>query len=95
MTWQNILKELSPKQKKLDRNKNGEIDGEDFAMLREERVKKEIKTFEKDKDEASDAASLSDLRSQLKDAPKYIKTALNEIERYLKGEWYEMEKITT
>ena len=86
MTWQNILKELSPKQKKLDRNKNGEIDGEDFAMLREERVKKEIKTFEKDKDEASDAASLSDLRSQLKDAPKYIKTALNEIERYLKGE---------
>ena len=86
MTWQNILKELSPKQKKLDRNKNGEIDGEDFAMLREEKVKKEIKTFEKDKDEAANAASLSDLRSQLKDAPKYIKTALNEIERYLKGE---------
>ena len=35
MPWQNILKELSSKQKKLDRNKNGEIDGEDFAMLRE------------------------------------------------------------
>jgi len=34
MTWQNILKGLSPKQKKLDRNNNGEIDGEDFAMLR-------------------------------------------------------------
>ena len=44
MTWQNILKELSPKQKKLDRNKNGEIDGEDFAMLREEKVNKETKT---------------------------------------------------
>jgi hypothetical protein len=86
MTWQNILKELSPKQKKLDRNKNGEIDGEDFAMLREEKVSKEIKTFEKDKNEAASAANLSDLRSQLKDAPKYIKTALNEIERYLKGE---------
>jgi len=67
MTWQNILKELSPKQKKLDRNKNGEID-------------------EKDKDEAANAASLSDLKTQLKDAPKYIKTALNEIERYLQGE---------
>ena len=79
MTWQNILKELTPKQKKLDRNNNGEIDGEDFAMLREEKVSKEIKTFEKDKSEAASAASLSDLKEQLKDAPKYIKTALNEI----------------
>lgn len=86
MTWQNILKELSPKQKKLDRNNNGEIDGEDFAMLREEGVNKEMKTFEKDKNEAATAASLSDLKTQLKDAPKYIKTALNEIERYLQGE---------
>lgn len=85
MTWQNILKELSPKQKKLDRNNNGEIDGEDFAMLREN-VNKEMKTFEKDKNEAASAASLSDLKTQLKDAPKYIKTALNEIERYLQGE---------
>lgn len=85
MTWQNILKELSPKQKKLDRNNNGEIDGEDFAMLREN-VNKEMKTFEKDKNEAASAASLSDLKEQLKDAPKYIKTALNEIERYLQGE---------
>ena len=86
MNWKDILKELSPKQQKLDRNNNGEIDGEDFAMLREEKVSKEIKTFEKDKNEAADAASLSDLRTQLKDAPKYIKTALNEIERYLQGE---------
>lgn len=86
MNWKDILKELSPKQQKLDRNNNGEIDGEDFAMLREEEVSKEIKTFEKDKNEAASAASLSDLRTQLKDAPKYIKTALNEIERYLKGE---------
>ena len=86
MNWKDILKELSPKQQKLDRNNNGEIDGEDFAMLREEEVSKEIKTFEKDKIEAASAASLSDLRTQLKDAPKYIKTALNEIERYLKGE---------
>tara|TARA_R110002072_G_scaffold211227_1_gene368800 strand:+ start:36 stop:296 length:261 start_codon:yes stop_codon:yes gene_type:complete len=86
MNWKDILKELSPKQQKLDRNNNGEIDGEDFAMLREEKVSKEIKTFEKDKNEAASAASLSDLRTQLKDAPKYIKTALNEIERYLQGE---------
>jgi len=86
MNWKDILKELSPKQQKLDRNNNGEIDGEDFAMLREEEVSKEIKTFEKDKNEAASAASLSDLRTQLKDAPKYIKTALNEIERYLQGE---------
>jgi hypothetical protein len=55
-------------------------------MLREEKVSKEIKTFEKDKNEAASAASLSDLKEQLKDAPKYIKTALNEIERYLQGE---------
>jgi len=33
---------------------------------------------------------LSDLKEQLKDAPKYIKTALNEIERYLQGEWYDL-----
>jgi len=35
-------KALSGKQKKLDRNKNGRIDGEDFAMLRDE--KKAMKT---------------------------------------------------
>ena len=38
------------------------------------------------KNEAASVASLSDLKTQLKDAPKYIKTALNEIERYLQGE---------
>ena len=86
MSWRKILKELTPRQEELDRNNNGEIDAEDFAMLREDGLKKEIKTFEKDKNEAASAASLSDLRTQLKDAPKYIKTALNEIERYLKGE---------
>ena len=87
MSWRKILKELTPNQEnEIDLNNNGEIDAEDFAMLREDGLKKEIKTFEKDKNEAASAASLSDLRSQLKDAPKYIKTALNEIERYLKGE---------
>ena len=65
MNWKDILKELSPKQQKLDRNNNGEIDGEDFAMLREEKVSKEIKTFEKDKNEAASAASLSDIERYL------------------------------
>ena len=85
MSWRKILKELTPRQEELDRNNNGEIDGEDFAMLREEKGSKEIKTFEKDKNEAADAASLSDLKEQLKNAPKYIQTALNEIERYLRS----------
>ena len=47
---------------------------------------KKSETFEKDKDEASLASSLNTLKDGLKDAPKYIKTALNEIERYLQGE---------
>ena len=29
-----IVKELSPKQKKLDKNKNGRIDGSDLSKLR-------------------------------------------------------------
>jgi len=37
-------KALSGKQKKLDRNKNGRIDGEDFAMLRNEKTRKAIKS---------------------------------------------------
>ena len=43
-------KALSGKQKKLDRNKNGRIDGEDFAMLRN-KVKK---FFGKDPEEMTD-----------------------------------------
>ena len=37
-------KALSGKQKKLDRNKNGKIDGGDFAMLRNEKTRKAIKS---------------------------------------------------
>jgi len=37
-------KALSDKQKKLDRNKNGKIDGGDFAMLRNERTRKAVKS---------------------------------------------------
>jgi len=37
----------------------------------------------KNQKEASSAQSLATLQENLKDAPKYIKTALNEIERYL------------
>ena len=40
----------------------------------------------KNQKEASSAHSLSILQQNLKDAPKYIKTALNEIERFLMGE---------
>jgi len=39
MTWKETLKkkELVGNQKKLDRNKNGKLDAEDFKMLREEK----------------------------------------------------------
>tara|TARA_B100000497_G_C7293215_1_gene200676 strand:+ start:163 stop:315 length:153 start_codon:yes stop_codon:yes gene_type:complete len=37
----------------------------------------------KSQEEASAASNLSNLQDYLKDAPRYIKTALNEIERYL------------
>ena len=40
----------------------------------------------KNQKEASSAQSVATLKQNLKDAPKYIKTALNEIERYLMGE---------
>jgi hypothetical protein len=33
-------KVLSPKQKKLDMNKNGKLEGSDFAMLRNKKGKK-------------------------------------------------------
>lgn len=36
-------KALSGKQNKLDRNKNGKIDGGDFAMLRNEKTRKAVK----------------------------------------------------
>lgn len=81
-----IRKSLTARQRKeLDKDNDGDIDGDDFAMLRE-KVSKETKTFEKDEGEAASAASLSDLQEQLKNAPKYIQTALDEIERYLQGE---------
>lgn len=81
-----IRKALSSRQsEELDQDNDGDIDGDDFAILRRgktfEKVAKEV-----DFDEAATAASLSDLKEQLKNAPKYIQTALSEIERYLKGE---------
>jgi len=36
-------KALSGKQKRLDKNKNGKIDGGDFAMLRNEKTRKAVK----------------------------------------------------
>tara|TARA_R110000751_G_C13404466_1_gene438140 strand:+ start:154 stop:453 length:300 start_codon:yes stop_codon:yes gene_type:complete len=45
--WEDILKELSSKQKKIDLNFNGEIDGEDFKLLgaRKESLKKGTFSF--------------------------------------------------
>ena len=40
----------------------------------------------KNQKDASSAQSIATLKQNLKYAPKYIKTALNEIERYLMGE---------
>ncbi len=40
----------------------------------------------KNQKEASSAQGLATLQQNLKDAPRYIKVALNEIERYLMGE---------
>tara|TARA_R100000951_G_scaffold91375_1_gene79732 strand:+ start:142 stop:549 length:408 start_codon:yes stop_codon:yes gene_type:complete len=45
-------KALSGKQKKLDINNNGKIDGGDFAMLRNKKVKKSL--FGKDPEEMTD-----------------------------------------
>tara|TARA_Y100001972_G_C7518860_1_gene261803 strand:- start:215 stop:337 length:123 start_codon:yes stop_codon:yes gene_type:complete len=35
--WQEILKKLKGKQKKLDKDKDGDIDGDDFKQMREEK----------------------------------------------------------
>tara|TARA_B100001778_G_C18284963_1_gene492679 strand:+ start:63 stop:176 length:114 start_codon:yes stop_codon:yes gene_type:complete len=37
MSWFNVFKKLKGKQKKLDADKDGDIDGDDFKQLREKK----------------------------------------------------------
>ena len=45
MSWQDIIKakELTPKQKKLDKNHNGVIDAQDFHIMNDSEKKAEVK----------------------------------------------------
>ncbi len=56
--------ELSPKQKALDKNKNGKIDGEDLAKLRGEELSAKQKALDKNKNGKIDASDLAKLRGE-------------------------------
>lgn len=78
--------ELSPKQKKIDANKNGKIDGHDLAVLRAKKKNEEVeqideismdlakKAFSKRKGQAFDAAHRGDRKLADKLADKKNKT---------------------
>ena len=58
--------ELSPKQKALDKNKNGKIDGSDLAKLRGEELSPAQKAIDKNKNGKIDGSDLAHLRSKKK-----------------------------
>jgi hypothetical protein len=58
--------ELSPKQKALDKNKNGKIDGSDLAKLRGEELSAKQKALDKNKNGKIDGSDLAHLRSKKK-----------------------------
>lgn len=58
--------ELSPKQKVLDKNKNGKIDGEDLAKLRGEELSAKQKVLDKNNNGKIDGSDLAHLRSKKK-----------------------------
>jgi hypothetical protein len=56
--------ELSPKQKQLDKNKNGKIDGSDLAKLRGEELSAKQKVLDKNKNGKIDGSDLAKLRKE-------------------------------
>lgn len=56
--------ELSPKQKALDKNKNGKIDGSDLAKLRGEELSPKQKALDKNKNGKIDGFDLAKLRGE-------------------------------
>ena len=58
--------ELSPKQKALDKNKNGKIDGSDLAKLRGEELSPAQKAIDKNKNGKIDGTDLAHLRGKKK-----------------------------
>ena len=56
--------ELSPKQKALDKNKNGKIDGSDLAKLRGEELSAKQKALDKNKNGKIDGSDLAKLRNK-------------------------------
>ena len=58
--------ELSPKQKAMDKNKNGKIDGSDLAKLRGEELSAKQKALDKNNNGKIDGSDLAHLRSKKK-----------------------------
>ena len=56
--------ELSPKQKQIDKNKNGKIDGSDLAKLRGEELSAKQKALDKNKNGKIDGSDLAKLRKE-------------------------------
>jgi hypothetical protein len=59
--------ELSPKQKAMDKNKNGKIDGSDLAKLRGEELSPKQKALDKNKNGKIDGSDLAKLRKESQD----------------------------
>ena len=58
--------ELSPKQKAMDKNKNGKIDGSDLAKLRDEELSPKQKALDKNKNGKIDGFDLAAIRNKKK-----------------------------
>ena len=58
--------ELSPKQKAMDKNKNGKIDGSDLAKLRGEELSAKQKALDKNNNGKIDGSDLAQLRNKKK-----------------------------
>ena len=61
-----IGEELSPKQKKIDLNKNGKVDGDDLAQLRKKSKKEDVNDNAEDAIKANDAETKKTLPKQTK-----------------------------
>jgi hypothetical protein len=61
-----IGEELSPKQKKIDLNKNGKVDGDDLAQLRKKSKKEDVDDNAEDAIKANDAETKKTLPKQTK-----------------------------
>jgi hypothetical protein len=83
-------KALSPKQRKLDRNKNNKIDADDFRQLREKKAEDPKETIISTLEKEGGASGLEPLEEATKLSKDKVKDMLNQMEnvvRHDKGDY--------